>query len=64
MEDETRGVVERIEITARLSRQSLEALYLELRHVAKRYGAEIKEFRVESVTGETASTSEKEKAER
>ena len=40
-----------IEITATLGRQAFEALYLELRRLAKRHGAEIREFRVERVAG-------------
>jgi len=43
-----------IEITANLGRQAFEALYLELRRLTKRYGAEIREFRVERVAGPRA----------
>ena len=39
----------RIEITAGLGRQAFEVLYLELRRLAKQYGAEVREFRVERV---------------
>jgi hypothetical protein len=49
-----------IEITAGLGRQAFEALYLELRRLAKQYGTEVSEFRVERVAGpgahDTAAT--------
>ena len=47
-----------IEITATLGRQAFEALYLELRRLAKRHGAEIREFRVERVAGPRAEADE------
>ncbi len=45
----TAAVLE-IEITGDLDSHTLEALWLELRRVAKRYGAELEEFRTEGVT--------------
>jgi hypothetical protein len=50
----TPGRTQHIEITANLGRQAFEALYLELRRLAKRHGAEIQEFRVERVAGPRA----------
>ena len=51
--EQTPDVVRRLEITAELDRQATEALCLEIRRLAGRYGVEIREFRVEKVTGET-----------
>ena len=45
----------RIEISGDLNRHAAEALYLEVRRLARRYGVDIKEFRIEKVTGETGS---------
>jgi hypothetical protein len=46
--------VQCIEITGRLDRPSLEALYLELRRLARRYGGEVRKFRVEKLGGAAA----------
>lgn len=48
----------RIEITGDLNRHAAEALYLEIRRLARRYGVDIKEFRIEKVTGETVGPGE------
>lgn len=45
----TAAVLE-IEITGDLDSHTLEALWLELRRIVKRYGAELEEFRTEEVT--------------
>jgi hypothetical protein len=45
----------RFEIAVRADRQSLEALHLELRGLAKRYGLVIEEFRVEKASDEKPS---------
>lgn len=47
MENETPELKERIEITGTLSRQVIEAIYLEIRELAKRHGARVREFRIE-----------------
>lgn len=43
------AAVQEIEITGDLDGHATEALRLELRRLAERYGAEIKEFRIEEV---------------
>ncbi len=50
------GAVDRIEIRGDLDRHAAEALYLEIRRVARRYGLDIREFRVEKVTGQTGGS--------
>lgn len=47
---ERAAAVLEVEITGGLDSHTLEALWLELRRVAKRYGAEIEEFRTGGVT--------------
>lgn len=42
-------------ITGDLDRHAAEALYLELRRLAKRYGFDIKEFRIEKVEDKLSS---------
>ncbi len=46
---ERQAAVLEIEITGDLDAHAAEALWLELRRLAKRYGAAIEEFRVEEV---------------
>ena len=53
MEKDSAGSVHRIEVTADLDGHAVEALYLEIRRLAKRYGVDIKEFRIEKVADET-----------
>lgn len=48
--------VHRIEIRGDLDRHAVEALYLEIRRLARRYGFDISEFRVEKVTGQTGGS--------
>lgn len=45
-------VVHRIGITGDPDRQAIEALYLEIRQLAKRYGVAIKAFRIVKVADE------------
>ncbi len=47
MEKDSAEAVHRIEISGTLDRHEVEALQLELRRLAKRYGVEIKGLRVE-----------------
>lgn len=49
------GDVERFEIAGGLDRAAVEALELDLRRLAKRYGAEIRALRIEKVEGEAPS---------
>ncbi len=49
-----RAAVLEIEITGDLDVRAAEALWLELRRLAKRYGAEIEEFRSEEVADGSA----------
>lgn len=55
MEKDSTWVVRRIELTGDLDRHAAEALQLEIRRLAKRYGIEIEEFRIEEA-GETDSS--------
>lgn len=41
-----------IELTGALDRQTAEALYLELRYLAKRYDATVRELRIEKMPSE------------
>jgi hypothetical protein len=43
------ALVHRMEIVGDMDRHAMEALYLEVRRLAKRYGVEVKGFRIESV---------------
>lgn len=43
------ALVHRIEITGDMDRHAMEALYLEVRQLAKQYGVEIKEFLIRTV---------------
>jgi hypothetical protein len=54
-EKDSTWVVRRIELTGDLDRHAAEALQLEIRRLAKRYGIEIEEFRIEEA-GETDSS--------
>jgi hypothetical protein len=47
VEKDSAEAVRRIEISGTLDRHAVEALQLELRRLAKRFGVEIKELRVE-----------------
>lgn len=46
---EQRAIVQDVEITGELDAHAAEAFWLELRRLVKRYGAEIKEFRIGEV---------------
>jgi len=46
------GRVHRIKVTGELDRHAMEALYLEVRQLAKQYGVKIKEFRIGTVVDE------------
>lgn len=48
-------VIYHVEITGPLGRRALETLQLEIRHLAKRYGAEIKELRIEEAKDESSA---------
>ncbi len=54
--------VHHLVITAELDRHAAEALHLELRRLARRYGVEIKDFRVEKVTEEIAGPGQEDTA--
>jgi hypothetical protein len=45
--------VHRFEITGEMDRHAVEALTLEVRHLARRFGFEVRDLRVEVVEGET-----------
>jgi type IV pilus biogenesis protein CpaD/CtpE len=47
MEKAARDVIQHLEISGDLDRRTAEALRLEIRHLAKRTGVEIKELRIE-----------------
>ena len=49
MKKDTAGEVCRIEISGDLDRHAAEALQLEVRRLAKRYGVDIKEIRIAEV---------------
>lgn len=49
------AAVYEVEIRGALGRRALETLHLEIRWLAKRYGAEIKEFRIEDVKDESSA---------
>lgn len=51
---ESSGGDRRIEITGTLDRHAAEALQLEIRHLAKRQGIDIKEIRVGEVAGDVS----------
>jgi hypothetical protein len=55
MEKDSTRAVRRIELTGDLDRHAAEALQLEIRRLAKRYGIEIEECRIEEA-GETDSS--------
>lgn len=55
-------VVDRIEIAGDLDRHAVEALQLEIRRLAKRYGVEIKGLRIEKVVDESPRSGERETA--
>lgn len=48
-QDDKDEVVHRIKIKGDMDRHTVEALRLEIRRLAKRYGVEITEFRIEKV---------------
>lgn len=52
--DEEVAVYE-VDITGPLGRRAAEALQLEIRHLAKRYGVEIKELRIEEAKDESSA---------
>jgi hypothetical protein len=52
MDDETEHVAHRIEVSGQLDRRAAEALLLEARRLARRYGLEIGEIRVETAEPE------------
>jgi hypothetical protein len=43
----TREATRRLEVTGTLDRRAAEALYLEMRRLARRYGVDVAEFRIE-----------------
>ncbi len=47
--NKTAAATRRLAVTGELDRRALEALYLEVRRLAKRYEVEIKEFRVDKI---------------
>jgi len=49
------AAVYEVNIVGSLGRRSVEALQLEIRHLAKRYGAEIKELRIEETADESSA---------
>lgn len=55
MEKDTHEPVYRLEITGDLDRHTAEALRLEIRHLAKRYGVDINAFRIEAVQEESSA---------
>jgi len=55
MEKDSTRAVRRIELAGDLDRHAAEALQLEIRRLAKRYGIDIEEFRIEE-TGEADSS--------
>ncbi len=59
-EEESHGVMHRIEITGDLDPHATEALYLEIRRLVKRYGVAIKAFRIEKTEDEIVSAEEDE----
>lgn len=56
------GRVHRVEITGDMDRHAIEALYLEIRQLAKRYGVKIKEFRIGTVVDEGGDSGAEETA--
>lgn len=52
--DDTGEVVRRFEITGGMDRHSIEALYLEIRRLAKRFGVTVREFRIVKTVDEMA----------
>ncbi len=49
------AAVYEVNITGPLGRRAAEVLQLEIRHLAKRYGVEIKELRIEDVKDESSA---------
>ncbi|HET7853382.1 MAG TPA: hypothetical protein VFM04_02855, partial [Candidatus Methylomirabilis sp.] len=49
LQEDGAGVVHRIEIPGDVDPHATEALYVEVRRLAKRYGVRIKEFRIGTV---------------
>lgn len=49
MEQESREVIHRIEITGNLNRHDVEELYLELRRLTQRYAVQIEQFHFEKL---------------
>ncbi len=47
--------VRRLEIIGTLDRHAVEALRLEIRRLSKRYGVDIKEFRIERVEADASA---------
>lgn len=56
-------VIHRIEITGDMDRHAMEALYLEIRRLARQYGVKIKEFRIGTVPDEGGDSEGEETAE-
>lgn len=59
----SRQMLRRVQVAGDLDRHAIEALYLEIRQLAKRYEVEVKGFRVEKVADEGGGSAEEETAE-
>ncbi len=55
VEKDRAEAVHRIEITGTLDRHAVEALRVEIRRLSKRYGVDIKEFRIERVEADDSA---------
>jgi hypothetical protein len=53
---EDRGGARRIEVTAEMDTHGVEAFYLEVRRLARRYGVDVQQFRSERMPGKERRT--------